>query len=770
MHELPQTYSQCKTYTKNFQGWLLKTARSRGLDIDKYVKEEDEYALRIYHIVPIAEEIAKSGKPLEDPSGMRDLDDAIRTRNEVTAWYNHKGKGDKTHPFFILNLKSARDVLLGLFRRDAKKHDIPDERSTAVCVIAMETSKDDASNDDTPNEEEIVPLESKVLETTAAFSKKRKKKDATTTIRLTPQEMILEQDFQVLCFLYDFNQLRDLVRGVWETYKSRGVSIVTAALVTDLALAILRRNTDALIAEFEEVDTGRSLAVILDELYEAASTPKQPTTNVEEAARATSLPTHPTSLLERFCIEALRHLEAYQQLKYKRPAIPDPANNAEDLPFMPFLLFFDGLQETKFMSPVMDIFTEAIQASATGSEPWLIFGLQIMIDVQKAVHESSKDVLNDVMEGMMRTADLMKAHITYEDDMWKLKTPPDYMSVGEKYFSNLFLDPFGEILRWMNQVTNYERATKNELEAYEFLSVHPVLSGLTLYHYEKFYQVVSITKIQWFMVAFAYLYNACRQIGGLDIPWPDLEYIISMHGEKRIFIGERPADPQLFYDRLLLGLAVSSRGVTQDHIQRSKQTWRPLADKAVRAKRGLLALFPLQQRIRDYYYHYTADNRWIRLHNVFAHAFEAAYPITNLGILGQKTVGNIQRLINPLIRFLLPKNAKQRRKIRVKSPTLPNEPYIYASLLSKMANQLQEYERHSHFDYLSFYRRAMALVQHIRGEVLFDESMELFRFHKKEAETSNISLCRGCLRICRLNLSLGMLRLGVMRLARTLWL
>jgi hypothetical protein len=45
-------------------------------------------------------------------------------------------------------------------------------------------------------------------------------------------------------------------------------------------------------------------------------------------------------------------------------------------------------------------------------------------------------------------------------------------------------------------------------------------------HYNQSYHQTAIAKIQWFIVGIAHLYNAVRQIGGLGLSWPDLDFII----------------------------------------------------------------------------------------------------------------------------------------------------------------------------------------------------------------------------------------------------
>lgn len=65
-----------------------------------------------------------------------------------------------------------------------------------------------------------------------------------------------------------------------------------------------------------------------------------------------------------------------------------------------------------------------------------------------------------------------------------------------------------------------------------------------------------------------------------------------------------------------------------------------------------------------------------------------------------------------------------------------------------MGELLQEQEIHANFDYLSFYRRAFALITHIREKVLFAESMKLEKPDTKQDDPRN------CQPLCNLFWSL----------------
>lgn len=332
--------------------------------------------------------------------------------------------------------------------------------------------------------------------------------------------------------------------------------------------------------------------------------------------------------------------------------------------------------------------------------------------------------------------------------MWATETPPEYMSTGTTKFSNLFIPTMQSNLAWLKQLTD-EKPTGtgspgDEFNNHVFITLHPTLGGLVMYHYHKYYQSLAIQKVQWFVTAFAHLYNACRQIGGLTVPWHDLDFIIKMQGTKRIFIADPPTNPNLFYNRLTLAMCSSTRWLSKDYYGKWKR-----APKEVIAKRGFRTHFPLEAKIREYYGCNSNDDRWIRLHNLFAHLKKALEkqveesPEKDPDAM-LKDREDLQEAFSSIVSEITPpkpRNRNKRKKSpRVKPPDFSRIDCIHAKLLGIASAELQDHELHANFDYLSFFRRAFALVTRVRSAILWNESKELTTLGTKFQDPTNFDL------------------------------
>ncbi|KAF2109098.1 hypothetical protein BDV96DRAFT_605172 [Lophiotrema nucula] len=755
-HELPETYKKCKAYTDNFSKWLIKTAKARGIEYQEEQKKWQEsnpkknsrrkpkHKVPINELVPLAKLIAKTNVPIEDVTGLLDLADAIRARKEVTQYYKQRAKCDEEHPFFISKLVEVKDILWSLF--PSRDHDDVIDESQTFTVVMITPTKDEEDAKDESDDEQVnnVSVTVTVEEAAAAQSDHRKRcgppAKGPGNVALTKIELEMEQYFQALCFLYDFSRIRETVQQAWLDYQSRKINIITAALVTDLAFAVIQQATAALVEDLENAANERDIFKIINGLYE-----KFEVKSTEGGDAHADL--RPEADYKRhFCIDAIRHMQEYQRLKKARAESGGPYSfDAKAYTFMNFLLFFDQFRSKSFVPPLMDNFTKAMRSTTDGSEPWLAFGLAIVYDINVVIGNEYFEPFDDVAEHIVALSETMRSHCEYEDKLWELSNKPDYMSKGETKFSNYFLLPASTMIDWMDQIfdNQAQQRANDGFGAVLFMSYHPVLAGLVYYHYHKTYSAMSVSKIGWFVVALCHLYNAAKLVGGLDVSWPDLDFIIESHGVKRIFVGDPPTDPSLLYDRFRLAMTTSLRNFTKDGRERNNKCV-PVSKETIRKKRGLKVYQPLPEKIRDYYAA-REDEKWIHLHNLFNHLEHshghASDPLS---------FSELQLDFANAVQALSPKKSKgkkgrnHRNKVKpiIDSPDFAKQDQEDARplLLSKMKNELRDLELHSQFDYLSFYRRAFSFVTDIRSKVLYDANKEVMRLDSPEEPPDNFGL------------------------------
>jgi hypothetical protein len=443
-NELPETVKRYKAYTDSFQDWLIKTAIQRDIEhaaqLAAHAKTKKRsnkkgYKISIEEQERLANAIADTKQPLTDTSGLLDLDDAIRSRKEIAQYHRINMTSDAGHTFFNNALEGVRSTFASLLRNipaALKDHDLTDEVSNFIFVYFPKDTTD---------------LSEEEMGATAAHTSKDAKlgkkvppgpKRQPGDIPFTKEETELQNAFLVLCFLYGFNRIRGIVRETWLLFHDGYITVVTAALITDLALAHVQQNVAALVEDLGIIDSGEPC--LLSDVVKGLYTKLSPSSG--SAPQDAGSPQAPHAAIHHlFCVDAIDHIEAYMEvIRSKRDG--SPPQTGSDLPFrpfMPFLLFFEVIRTKKIKLPIWDKFTEDMLRPTETSDDWLPFGFQILLDVQGIVREDYRSIYKNVTEHALDVARLMRVHVEYEDRMWASGNKPDYMSRGETKFTNVFL-------------------------------------------------------------------------------------------------------------------------------------------------------------------------------------------------------------------------------------------------------------------------------------------------------------------------------------------
>ncbi|KAJ4301021.1 hypothetical protein N0V90_003110 [Kalmusia sp. IMI 367209] len=767
INELPETYKRYKTYTNDFETWLMKAAKRRGLEIaaqaeadakDAAVKQKEKkgrrhikpYRILQKDILPIAQAVANSGMPLDDISGLTDLNDAIRARKEVGEWYRYNKKSDEQHPFFVSVLDDVRNVFKGWLFTSTMRVEVgngrtarPDSIKTEGLAILIDLSNnigDKGGNED--NEDVTMNKEARPgwSDEAKASSKRHVASPVVEQLpEMTQAELDMDEDFQVLCFLYDLFQLRQRVKHVWGDWVNRKVGTMTAALVSDLALGVVHKNVGILVENLDDDADSQKILRIIDKLCQLLSADDRraelPSEDGDQVMYAPDL----------LCMEAIYYMKKFWRLEAdgSDETLRDPSHESF---ILRFLLHFKLIKTNELRLATLDRFTESFCSPKARTEIWLPFGFQIMLDIQQNVTSHLREVYVDVFDHGVHTADLIRAHMMYEDEMWNKGDKPDYMTVGEIKFSNVYLPTLERLLDWLKQLTCKERGTASGMYIVTFLALHPILSGLTMWFYHRSYHSSAISKAQWFIVALAHLYNACRKVGGLAVPWADLEFIIQSQGAARIYVGGPPTDPSFFPDRLCLALCSSMRMFAKDYRGDHKR-----ATHEGKRKRGLASYGKVEGDIRDYYDTKASSDRWMRLHNLFALLKTDLDKIPGKGPnkpsdTKTQEVPNLKDRVSIIFASIAAKrassfkNKRSRKKSKVRLPDFSKLHSVHDQLLEHAACQLKDQELYAQFDHLSFFRRAYAALSRIRSELLWDHSQALTTINSEQEPPNDFQL------------------------------
>lgn len=731
----------------------MKTAVQRGVESAAQIAEQARtkkkgkkaYKMSAAQQQILVDGIASSKEPLVDTSGLRDLQDAIRSRKEVTQYHKHSSTWDAGHAFFNVVLESAHSKLttfIGLIPVMLKSQDLEDEASTFLAY----RFQPDTENDDDDVEPTNSDHTSKPEQRQGNIRSRSKSKEKGHP--MSGKEAELRRDFLVLCFLYELNRIREIVREAWMAYRKDEATSLTAALVTDLAQSHIQQTVAALVEDLASYDSlpQEPLSSIVRQLFAKLS----------GGGTAPNTVTPPTGLSDTalehlLCIKALDHLEAYTKPKARKQGAardsPDPK-----LPFLPFLRHFDAIRKKQVVLPIWDKFTESMVHYNGTPDMYLPFGFQIVLDANETMGGEYRKINQDVVQQGFDIARLIRTHTEYEDRMWDSGTKPDYMSKGNMKFSNVYLSSLDSLLNWIQEVLKTKDSARcGTADTYvatdAFVAMHPTMAGLSIWNFNKTYAGFSITKVNWFITAICHLYNAAIQVGGLDEIWSDLDYIMDLHETDRIFVGDPPTDPDDFLERYYLSACVSSRSFAKDF--RLTGNHFPVAPPEVRKKRGLMTHFPLEETISKYYGPDRKNDRWLKRHAIFNHLHNVIGELDQEFIdehieLKNDELSELRDNFESIFSKITAGESKNRRKkqIRVHPPKVAEIDTTYPELLRTMNICLQANELHSNFDYLALYRRAHALVLRIRKEVLYDEASQLARRGdiRKEHVPSNSEL------------------------------
>jgi hypothetical protein len=417
-NQLSEMVRRYRQYTHQFQDWLINIATQRNIEIANVAtkqarkgKHKNVYKLHIDEQKVIVSALADTNTPLADTSGINDLNDAIRMRKEVTQYHKYNHTADEGHDFIDGNLAGLMAALRNLVPSTRRPQDCKDAKQTYVIVAlpSPKSSQDEQAALLKKAQEQDIP------DSTHEYQKRRPKKKKPEVQPLTEEEEQLQREFLIRRFFYAFNRIRDVIREVWLLYHNGRISIITAALVTDLAQSRIHQDISALIEDFE-VSPGQ-LIVLIRELFE----------KIKDSLETTSQPSE-EALRHLFCMDATPLVRAYI---IKKPLAVDSSGKRQpEHPLMLFLRFFNIIRNSELKLPIWDHFTQEILLHQHSSQDWLPLGFQILLDVKEVVCKDNHRVLRDLTEHGFDIARLIRFHTEYEDHMWAVGTKPDYFCAG----------------------------------------------------------------------------------------------------------------------------------------------------------------------------------------------------------------------------------------------------------------------------------------------------------------------------------------------------
>lgn len=755
MNELPNSYKRYKGLTGYFEKWLINVAKERGLEIAHQVeaaaaKRENAGGSKSRHILtrdllPMARAVANSGQPSEDTSGLADLDGAIRIRKEVTQWYRLQHVADQEHTYFISLLTDVRQVFKDWIfvtptQPEVSKNDKETQGNNKKnffekIEVIFGRSDDVADTEDSIEE--------------SAGSSSEAEADKRSTSRSAPhakshvRSSEIDREFEVLCFLYDLYLLRQRIKNVWSDWSKRQVGTMTAAIVSDLAMSHIQQRAKNLAKDLEDDGNKQDIIGIVAKLMEMIPKDLRDVVLSDEGTESKVF------ARDVLCHDGIRTMDQYWRLGAAGVAATHGLPRQDSFRLR-FLLHFKVISAGRLEASAMDKFTESLCSPDPQTKVWLPFGFQVLLDIQQLILLQDKtmgELRDDVLDHGVYIAEVMKQQIDYEDTMCAIGEKPGYMSKADFKFSNTYLPTLVRLLDWRLQLQEDHCDPVSKMRNLPFVAAHPIFCGLTMWFYHRSYHATAIRTICWFMVGLAHIYNACRQVGGLMSPWPDLEFVIQSQGPSRIFVGGPPTDPDTFYHRIRLALGSSARENASDYYWHQHRPSRPSRWR----RRGLASYPPLEAKIVAYYQANPQEKRSSLLHNIFAFLYQDLKSTTATGASTSKSAQSlktspVQEKIRAIFtaiaikRALRTKNKGSRRKHKSKIPEFSEQDSVHEESLGHAASQLAEHELYANFDHFAFFRRAYEVMELIRTEILWDEEKALMTLDAKQEAPNDLQL------------------------------
>lgn len=264
-------------------------------------------------------------------------------------------------------------------------------------------------------------------------------------------------------------------------------------------------------------------------------------------------------------------------LKADRSQMSVPGKFNEDkLILMELLPEFCLMDRFKWQFPGRDEITTGFIDFVKSKNPtlWLSFATQVMMDAIHATRHSRLSAWADLRMTGLRISKTI-------DDFWKLsKTHPKptfWPSEGDEEIRRIRKSIEVFVEKDPLQEMKEESARTLGRPSYPspdhlMLSRNPMLCGLMTFQLNPRMQTIGQGLVtQWYDVPqLAFLYNLVQQTADPTLSWPDMELFIRIHGEDRIFVGNRPKDAAQSLNRLEIVTGVSAAArFASDSRQRS---------------------------------------------------------------------------------------------------------------------------------------------------------------------------------------------------------
>lgn len=547
------------------------------------------YTISVKAFTVLASQIASYRKaPVKVPAAIFDaLERAISFRKEHNTWFENEedqlpvaSAANGRHAYFITVLERVRDTLRPLMSL---------KPSSAPSITPAKPSKSKGaggsnfSNVFNTLEPDESSGESSNEAHTASSQETGDESVESPHYQAEIPKAFREQSLAAICLIFDVKKIREHIKKLWASYREGLTDLIAASITTNTAVEIVRDMQKNFFKAFPDAPSCYS---IVDSYYcEGCAMHDEDPKNIAPGdsfnmamyhiAEEVSLPIWIN--LQKLKVQIVPGTVPYfHDLGERDDSTEWLSKSPRDRVRDDRNVLFEactGLTALALLDPLADDeLIRGISGLASGDEVslWLVFAAQSFLDVQ---HEIGSDVSRPFTE-LQKRAKYIEASIKQNSSFHQnLANPPSWSAdmdslltkhIPERIEKYVIRDFVKDAVYGPDGVTPPYRPN----EPHRFFKQYPVLCGIWLYTLRYMTQKTSIAFAnKWnCIVPYTHMWNAALHEGFISIQWKDMQAILLLQRDAKIFVGDRPKQPvdyikkwDLFQGASITSMAKNSR-------------------------------------------------------------------------------------------------------------------------------------------------------------------------------------------------------------------
>lgn len=514
--------------------------------------------LTLRDFVPLAKHIATSKPPVVVPgSFLKKLERAISLRRRCLSWFKFgvaetvQLASNQSHEYFVQILEIVLQILKPLGQKAPASKECADKISSAG---KQEVDRDSLNNLENRFEALTVEAAEEEEEEIDVLVRSKFQGDPGTPSSTQRTKFVTEQEsskhefmLASFCFFDDLRGVRSFLQDIWQKYKQKQVTLITASLVTNMAFEFIQLAEQVLTTSFGQ--TGDYYDCFIDQIFRQACAAQ----GHPFLVKRDGVPLDTKIYVDEMADEAhLIMLPVWHLLNYGTKFLDDGGAEVEDMlcgllqidnpperlwqlhrtlghsnqPTFDSMLLILNLRACSAYASSVDVYKTGLEEfKRTKSAPaWLVFAAQNYLDVQHILQAETMRGVRDVES----TCSIISCRVQQHIGALGLLDPLDQWSDEEGRDRRILVE---DSPRFLSGDLDHSKAV---------YSFYPLGAGLKEFLAVGWFQRTGLRSPNGRdVVTMAHLYHALR-LETRCAPWPDMEFLIQTQTPEYIFLGGKP--------------------------------------------------------------------------------------------------------------------------------------------------------------------------------------------------------------------------------------